>query len=295
MKNDFKKISFTAILVAYFRAKYTEMPFAKEIYKKTNGLPIFFKIITPPLTLLANFFHGTFERLSSLEGRYLAINQAIEKLKDNFAIIEVASGLSPRSLEWVNKKFLYIETDLPEILETKELIFASILKDKNIENNQNHIFSPLNVLDYEKWEEIGKKYFSDKNLKVAIIHEGLISYLSRNEQEIFRNNVARFLRAYSPNGAWITSDFSLPQKINESWIVKLAKKLIERDTKRKFNHFGDYQLITDFLKQGGLEAEVLDNSSVVETLTCVPKLKLDKSRVKEMSKTYKVYFIRLKK
>jgi len=50
------------------------------------------------------------------------------------------SGLSPRSLEWINKKFLYIETDLPEILETKESIFTSILKEKNIENNKNHIF-----------------------------------------------------------------------------------------------------------------------------------------------------------
>jgi len=43
MKNNFKEISFTAILVAYFRAKYTEMPFTKEIYKKLMGCHYFLK------------------------------------------------------------------------------------------------------------------------------------------------------------------------------------------------------------------------------------------------------------
>lgn len=295
MTNNYKKISSTAVMVAYFRAKYTDMPFAKEIYEKTKQLSLILKIIAPTLTWLANFFPGTLERLSSFEGRYLAINEAIKKLGNNFAIIEVASGLSSRGLEWINKNFLYIETDLPEILEKKESIFNNIVKDENIKTNQNHIFLPLNVIDYGKWEEIGKKYFADKNIKIAIIHEGLISYFSKDEQVIFRDNIAKFLQTYSPNGAWITSDFALPRKMSESWIIKLGKKIIERDTKRKLNHFRNHQEVVDFLKYGNLEADVLDNTTVIESLTCVPKLKLNKEIIKEISKTYKVYFITLRK
>jgi O-methyltransferase involved in polyketide biosynthesis len=273
------------------------MPFAKKIYEKIKKLqtPSVLERISPMLAGIAKFFPGSFEKLSSLEGRYLAINEAVRELGDDISVIEVASGLSPRGLEWASKNFLYIETDLPGILETKKGVFGEIIKEENIKPNSKHIFLPLNAIDYEQWDKIGKDYFGDRNKKAVIVHEGLIPYFNKKEQEIFRDNIKRFLKEYSPNGAWITPDFNLPKKMNEGLIVRFSKKIIERQTKRRFNHFTSQQEVFDFLAAGDLEARVLDNSFIIEKLTCIPKLHLNKTKVIGTLERYKVYLITLKK
>lgn len=296
MVEDYTKISPTALMVANFRAKYTNMPFAQEIYqtaRKFKGKS-FLEVIAPVLGYLARFFPGSLERLSSLEGRYLVINEAIKKLGRDISLIEVASGLSARSLEWVNRDFVYLETDLPEMIKIKEQVFDEVAKSQGLRINPNHHFLPLNATNLSEWEKLGKKYFGKKSGKIAIIHEGLVVYLTREEQERLRDNIRNFLTTYSPNGAWITTDFST-QKRKESLLVAFAKKLIQRNTQREFNHFESPQDVVDFLNAGGLEVEILDNSSVFGKLTCVEKSRMDSSKVREGMVNYRAYYITLKK
>ena len=117
---NFNKISSTALLCAEVKAKYTDLPYAEEIYKlisenqkKQNEIidPSFLKYATNDSLFKTN--------LSLLEGRHLAINDAIDNLS-GCPILELSAGLSSRGLEFSNR--FYIETDLPEIILIKKKI-----------------------------------------------------------------------------------------------------------------------------------------------------------------------------
>jgi O-methyltransferase involved in polyketide biosynthesis len=296
MIKDYAKISPTALMVAYFRAKYTNMPYSQIIYEKTRKFKnkSLLELISPVLGYLAKFYPGSLERLSSLEGRYLAINEALKKLDSKISIIEIAAGLSARSLEWSGQELIYLETDLPEIIGIKEKIFSEISVSQDLETNQNHHFLSLNAINEKEWEKIGKKYFEKKSERVAIIHEGLISYLTDEEKEKLRNNIRNFLSIYSPNGVWITTDFST-YKRKETAPVSFAKKLIQKNTQRKFNYFENQQKVINFLNTGGLEVRILNNSDIFNKLTCVKKSGMSRAKVEEVMPNYQAYCITLKK
>lgn len=297
MERDYSKISHTALIIASFRARYTNMPFSKEIYieaRKHRGHSLL-EIITPLLAFFVKFFPGTIERLSSLEGRYLAINNAINGLCKDISIIEVASGLSPRSMEFIGSKSLYLETDLPEIINIKKKVICKVTKDLSLTLPKNHHFLSLDATNWEDWQNLGKNFFGGPNKKnIVIIHEGLVAYLTRDEQRILRDNIRRFLAIYSPKGVWLTTDFSLKKK-KERFLVGIGKKLIENKTSRKFNHFGSTNEVMNFLDKGGFEAKIVDNSSLFNKLTCLKKERMNFMLVKKAMLDYKAYIITLKR
>jgi uncharacterized membrane protein len=74
MIQDYEKISPTAVLVAGIRAKYTDMPYAKEIYKAVRQITKpFFSIRTPSfVSHLARFAPQSTNRVVFFESRYLS-------------------------------------------------------------------------------------------------------------------------------------------------------------------------------------------------------------------------------
>ncbi|MGA2367184.1 MAG: hypothetical protein ABSF74_01235 [Dehalococcoidia bacterium] len=290
MPEDYEKISPTAVLVAYMRARYTDMPYAGEIYESVRQMtkPHFYKKTPSIFRRLVKFSSGTTGRLAYLEGRYLSLNEALNKLDDSYTIIEIASGLSPRGLERMTKPSVYIETDLPDMLATKQKVIQEILAGKNAAQSPNHHFYALNALDPNAWDELGSRFLSGNKGNVVVIHEGLAQYLTAEEKIKLRDNIAGFFGHYAAKGVWITTDFYPYEKLRKTWMLKLIDRRIEKKTSRKFHQFATPEAILKFMQQGGFQASLQDCSFIFDRLTCVGKAPLDKGRVQEVLRIYKI-------
>jgi O-methyltransferase involved in polyketide biosynthesis len=292
MIQDYEKISPTAVLVAGLRAKYTDMPYAKEIYKAAKQITEpFFPIRTPSFAShLARFAPRSINRVVFFESRYLSVDETLRNSAKGYAVVEIASGLSARGLQSAGNNSIYIETDLPGMLSIKQRVFNKVLGDTGASQNPNHHFYPLNALDYNDWDRLGKKFFGGKKSGIAVIHEGLASYLSRKEKGELRDNIKKFFEHYSSSGIWITPDFYPYQSADKTWIVKLVERRVEQRTGRRYDHFfAGYKEVVEFLTQGGFQVISSDSTSILERLTCIGKMHLDEEKVKKALKRFIVY------
>lgn len=278
---DYGKISSTAISVAFARAVYTNMPFAKEILQQARQyarMPAYAR------------FPGWFVRLgkhvphlvdlaAGLEIRYLSTNAILETLDKSWAIVEIAAGVSARSLELASRQALYVETDLSGMLETKRKIYNEITGERSIEINPNHFFMPLNALDPSDWDMLGRTYFPGRSSNIAVINEGLLSYLSRDEKIRLRDNIATFFKTYATEGAWISPDFAnLPGKYS-SWISRRGQKIMERRVGRLFDRFDNRDEVIEFLQQGGFRVEFPPNDALMPRLSCITIMHIKPDRM----------------
>jgi len=281
---EFDKISFTAVSVACLRAQFTNMPYTKEIFKQVENpkhIPFYLKV-PRPFNHFARYFSHSLESVAGLEARYLSINDVLEDLDDNWNIIEIAAGLSPRSLEWSDKSCSYFETDLNDMLDAKKKIYCEILKDQELEPQQHHVFNSLNVVDKKEWEILGKIYFSRNRSKIAIINEGLLGYFTLEEKAKLRDNLRYFFKTYASEGLWITPDFSITSTPKDSWIARHYKKNIQRNSERTFHRFNSHEEVISFLYEGGFDANFHPNDKILSKLTCIPKMHLKKERIQQI-------------
>jgi len=281
---DFDKISLIALLCAKIKSEYTDIPYATEIYellskdeKKFNGIDL-----TP---LEYEHSNLSLRVVSTLEGRHLSINDAI---KDSGPILELSAGLSSRGLEFSGRDH-YIETDLPAMTALKKKIVNQII----IENSSYQIL-PLNPLNLSELLLFGKRFQGEYGKKPpTIINEGLLMYLSTNEQEQLRDNLTLFLGKYFPQSSWITTDFSSRPIEGMGEVSNLMKK-IEKETGREFNRFNDDEEVHKFLFEGDLKGEALPNHHLIDRLSCLKKLKITREEAAKVSDMYKAWRITLK-
>ena len=290
MPEDYEKISPTAVLVASLRARYTDLPYAGEIYSAVKQLAELYPIKKTPSIFrrLLKFSPGSTGRLAYLEARYLSLNEALNTLDDSYTVIEIASGLSARGLERMSKPSVYIETDLPDMLATKQKVIHKILADKSKRQGPNYHFYALNALDPNAWEQLGHTFFDENKGNVAVIHEGLAQYLTMQEKVKLRDNIAGFFGRYAAKGAWISTDFYPYEKSHKTWLLRLIDRRIEKKTSRKFHQFAAQEQIMKFMERGGFQASLQDCSFIFDKLTCVDKAQLNKARVREVLRIYKI-------
>ncbi len=300
IRADHHRISPTAILCASARAKYLSMPYTKEIYAELNkaGIDGFQGMIAPYLRKLALKFPNITARASILEGRYLSTNDAINRLGP-CNVLELACGISPRGLEFTapgsaRDDSLYVETDLPGILDMKRKMTCSIRAAEGLQVSPNHHFIDLNALHMWQLRRAGE-LIREKghDNPVAIIHEGLLMYMNDGERAKLRDNVAEFLKEYSPNGACITTDMSNRDLFNRDPILRWIVRKIEKKTGRKFFGFKSDQEALDFLAQGGLKGEFFPNEHLLDRLSCSETLGVDKERLEQVAPNYRACFITL--
>ncbi|MFX1383327.1 MAG: class I SAM-dependent methyltransferase [Promethearchaeota archaeon] len=287
---EFKKISPTAVGVACMRSQYTNMPYTKDIFKRIDHvkqIPFYLRVPSP-FNRIARFFSRSLEPVAGLEMRYLSINEILNELDETWNIVEIAAGLSPRSLEWSDRQCLYVETDLPDMLETKKRIYKDIVENKKIKPLQKHVFVSLNAVDKDEWDRLGKTYFSNNRAKIAVINEGLLGYLSAEEKCNLRDNLRYFFRTYASEGLWITPDFSITAIPKYSRIAKHVTKGIQTHTERKFHRFNNRDEAINFLKEGDFDVIFPPNNEILTKLTCIPKMHLKKDRIQELLPIHQV-------
>ena len=107
-------------------AEDSDVPYAKEIWSRLKEYDS--SVVREGNLFFSNLFRNILMSLPSmvglkaiLEGRYIAVNNA---LKDEGYphVLELASGLSPRGLDFTRRDSnqIYIETDLPGLLGIKK-------------------------------------------------------------------------------------------------------------------------------------------------------------------------------
>ncbi len=290
MKKEYSKISPTAIFCARMRTKQ-KIPFSKEII---NLLDNKFKNLIEDLPDYGNTLNSTSNFIPFIEGRYYSLNNSLKKFNNAF-IVEIASGLSPRSLEFVNQKdTIYIETELKGLIEIKEKIIKEIANQKRI-NLKNILFLEINPLEKKDMDKIGKLYLNKgKNKRLIIIHEGLLMYFNKKEKEIFRNNIKYLFEKYTRNALWLTSDLSrLKRKENEPIGKENIREKISKITKREFDYFTSEKEVKDFLKEERFKSKIIPNKEVIKKLIKEKNLTSNQKDILDSSKNYRVWEIEL--
>lgn len=289
MVEDHSKISYTAAICARARARYTTMPYSTEIANEIGDV----KGDVPWLIRVAvKYFPNAIPQMTILEGRFAATNDILERTGP-YQILELAAGLSPRSLSLADGLTTYVETDLPEMISTKEEIVRKIRKDNN-RPVENHHFMSLNVLDSESLSRAGEIFASRGNGNpIAVVHEGLMMYLSKEEQIRMRDNLASFFRTYSTSGAWISPDLSYKPEERESFVIRWVKDRIKKRTGRNFTNFESQEEADQFLSEGGFIGETMSNEHLVAQLSCISRMGINPDKARKIADKYRVCVARL--
>jgi O-methyltransferase involved in polyketide biosynthesis len=174
---------------------------------------------------------------------------------------------------------LYIETDLPGMLATKRQVFEEIVQEKGMPDNPNHHFMELNAMDPEAWGLLGETYFPDRTCNIAVINEGLLGYLSREEKTRLRDNIAEFFRTYTVEGAWISPDFANLPGRHKSKPSSRRQKRAEKRVGRLYDRFDTRDEVVAFLEAGGFRTEFLANDVLRDRMTCIPELRIKPIRI----------------
>jgi O-methyltransferase involved in polyketide biosynthesis len=194
------KISPTAKLVAFFRT-FSDIPYANEIAKIIGAKELTENIIPDTKTLSEILPFAA----PAIEARYKGMLTAIKSTGIK-QILELASGLSFRgAIMTIDPSIIYIETDLQDLTEEKKKIITKIpqLKEASKRNNyQQEVVNALTMTDIQH----ATRHF-DPSQPIAIVHEGLYMYLSRQEKQQLAENIQQILHNFG--GVWITPDFML--------------------------------------------------------------------------------------
>lgn len=297
MKADHYRISQTAILCADARALCTDMPFVKEVFEEvsenTEGrMSGLMSHWARKAFLRIPFLKAKVAKVSLLEGRYYANNEAIAKFfGDDTPILEIAAGLSPRALHLSGSR-TYLETDLEELIDQKTRISAAVLKRLGRQASKTLKRQALNALDYEQLRAAAQSIRAAEPTKpFVILHEGMIMYFDDDEQARFRDHMRNLLKEFNPNGAWITTDFALRDN-NKSVLRQMMGKL-EKNTGRPFNYFESDAEVSDFLKEGGLKVQFMPNEHIARALSCIRKIGLAEKDVLAHAHEYRAAVITL--
>ncbi|MCX6239137.1 MAG: class I SAM-dependent methyltransferase [Bacteroidia bacterium] len=198
INRDFSSVSPSAKWMILWKG-HTNIPFAKEVAE----------LLEYPNKYIPDFKKRDFTFWAStlgLERRYWSIDQLLNDLTIK-NILEISSGYSFRSLDYAQQKEVhYIDTDLPDVIATKKE-FINSLKKNELNTNGKLELLPLNALDENSFHEIIGHFPQGE---VAIVNEGLLGYLDKQEKEKLCSIIHDILM--ERGGYWITADIGLKNK-----------------------------------------------------------------------------------
>ena len=198
---NFNTISPSAKWLLYMKG-HTSIPYARQ----TAELMKYPDKFVPDYSRMDLTFWA---RTVHFESRYWSIDQLLNDIPVK-NIIELSSGFSFRSLEKAKEKEIhYIDTDLPDVINTKKEFINSLQKESIKQEGKLELL-PMNALDENQFQEI-VNHFPDG--EIAIVNEGLLMYLDINEKEKLCRIIHKILK--EQGGYWITADIYLKSKLKK--------------------------------------------------------------------------------
>lgn len=263
IRNDFESIIPTALHTLY-PLTFTDIPFSNEIYSELCKMGF-------PNALKNDKI--TFE----IEARYKLIDKFLKEFNIT-QILELASGFTPRGLNFclANKDIVYVEVDLPQVIEKKKNILNNIA---NLPNNLYFVAgNALNMVDIEK----SLKYF-DLTKPIVVVNQGLMRYLDFDEKKILAENI--FSVVNKNNGLWITCDltpakFIVNQSKNIGYNYNINLTQVTNRNNASFR-FKDKEHAEKFLKEIGFNIEWHEFTESLPLLSSPKKFNLTREETKK--------------
>jgi O-methyltransferase involved in polyketide biosynthesis len=207
-------------------------------------------------------------RLVHFENRYWSIDQLLADLPVK-NILELSSGFSFRGLETSNRKgFYYIDTDLPDLIETKKEFITALKKDNFNSEGELEIL-PLNALDEDEFRKVVTRFPKGE---IAIVNEGLLMYLDTNEKEKLCKII--YDRLKERGGYWITADIYLKNKMKklELKVDDKTQEFFEQHNIEE-NRFESFEEAEIFFKRMGfvIDKEANIDRAQLSSIKYLPK------------------------
>lgn len=278
VERAYEKISPTAYGVARART-FTDIPFSKEIFEEVDA-----EVEKDPNSSVEVYGLAQLTELTPFfEARYLIINKLLEK-EGAEQIIELASGLSPRGLEFTaNPNISYAELDLPDLIAQKRDIVQNITNRKELGKRQNLYLEGGNALNLDDLNSAASHF--DPQKKLSVINEGLLRYLSHDEKKQLASGIKSLLQKFG--GTWITPDIGLQGRrrirqtdSDKESDAKMAKATGVADFEA--NYFADEATAKVFFEDLGFDVEVHNYQEVESQLVSPQKLHIDSGKVEDI-------------
>jgi len=185
-------------------------------------------------------------RVAHFEIRYWSIDQLLAGTGIT-NILELSSGYSFRGLDMATReKVHYIDTDLPEVIALKQE-FNNSLQQGELKGKLELL--PLNALDEEALDAVVSRFGEGP---VAIVNEGLLMYLNKEEKQRLCGYIHKALKQHG--GYWITADVYVrrPEFNAELMRNEREKQFFEQHNVEE-NKFGSFEEAKAFFEQMGFE------------------------------------------
>ena len=267
MSSTFASISLTAKLTAYMR-QFTDIPFARDVAELVQARAAFEKLLSDrhlkpdDLTWYAPIF----------EARYKSISEMIRRSGAR-QILELASGLSLRGLAMTAEPGLhYVETDLDELNREKSALVSEISRRHGLPARDNLRMIAANALEREDLAAATANF--QPGQPMAIVHEGLLQYLTSTEAETVARNIHELLGKFG--GVWITPDFSLKaDAANVSEQQQQFRQIVASATDRTMynNAFNDTEHLNSYFGRLGFQVEVFNQLYLAPDLVSADRLR----------------------
>ncbi len=236
---DFNRVSVTALIPAFARAEFTNIPWAKEMFAclRAGGA----SLDESPWNESAMQNYASF-----FEARFKAVNRILDEFGAT-QVLELAAGLSPRGMDFAQRGVVYVEADLADSTVRKREVVTAVL---------GHVPSNLHLCAASVIDraELLSCCSAFGNAPVGIATEGLLRYLTFPEKEQLAANVREILSRFG--GIWVTTDIHLRKwaQRNGSPIPRVSEtERLGRNLDP--NYFDDLEHATAFFEGCGFEVE----------------------------------------
>ena len=236
---DFRRVSVTALIPAFARGEYTEIPWAKEMLAilRDRGATL----SDGPWSEATARHYASF-----FEARFRAVNRLLEE-KCATQVLELAAGLSPRGMEFAKRDVVYVEADLAESIALKREVVIAILGSVP----EGLHLCAASVIDRAQLLACCSPFVAER--PVAVTTEGLLRYLTFEEKTHLAANVREILRRYG--GWWITPDIHL-----RSWAQRQSETYHQSELETlgrslDSNYFADLDHAQRFFEDSGFTVD----------------------------------------
>lgn len=223
------------------------------------------------------------------EARYKSITQLIIKSGVS-QVLEIACGYSTRALDMTRSASIrYVETDLPGVVSTKRRLLRVIHRCHGLTASPQNLLVAADATNYDELR--ASVAHLEPQGPLAILCEGLLMYLSKQQIEEVAQNVRRLLQEFS-GGCWITPDFTFAGEANDLPPERVRmREAISGVTQRQINGsaFEGADALAAFLGEAGFKVEVRNQVDETPSFSSIQALGLPSTIMERLRSSMRVW------